>query len=76
MATEETTTRPRPYRPATTTGDLSTPVAAMVYIAWNGVWYYKFSASYPRCYRPNAAMIIEACRDTEEIPEPGSIVQR
>ncbi|MEM7322208.1 MAG: GNAT family N-acetyltransferase [Actinomycetota bacterium] len=39
------------------------PVAAMIYFAWNGVWYYKFGASYPRTYRPNAAMIIEACRE-------------
>jgi hypothetical protein len=27
------------------------------------VWYYKFSASYPRRYRPNSAMIMEACRE-------------
>ena len=40
-----------------------TAVAAMVYFAYNGVWYYKFGASYPRNYRPNAAMIIEACRE-------------
>lgn len=40
-------------------------VAAMVYLAYNGVWYYKFSASYPRRYRPNAALIIEACREGE-----------
>lgn len=39
------------------------PVAAMVYFAWNGVWYYKFGASYDRPYRPNAAMIVEACRE-------------
>jgi hypothetical protein len=39
------------------------PVAAMVYLAFNGVWYYKFSASYPRHYRPNGALIIEACRE-------------
>ncbi len=43
-----------------------TPVAAMVYFAWNGVWYYKFSASYPRRYRPNSAMIMEACREGAE----------
>lgn len=42
------------------------PVAAMVYFAYNGVWYYKFGASYPRSYRPNAAMIIEACRGGAE----------
>lgn len=41
------------------------PVAAMVYLAYNGVWYYKFSASYPRHYRPNGALIIEACREGE-----------
>lgn len=39
------------------------PVASMVYFAWNGVWYYKFSASYPRQYRPNAAMLMAACRE-------------
>lgn len=39
------------------------PVAAMVYLAWNGVWYYKFSASVARNYRPNAALLIEACRE-------------
>lgn len=41
------------------------PVAAMIYFAWNGIWYYKFSASYPRQYRPNAAMIMAACREGE-----------
>ncbi len=43
-----------------------TPVASMIYFAWNGVWYYKFSASYPRRYRPNSAMIMEACREGAE----------
>ena len=43
-----------------------TPVAAMVYFAWNGVWYYKFSASIQRTYRPNSAMIMEACREGAE----------
>ncbi len=42
------------------------PVAAMVYLAWNGVWYYKFSASVARNYRPNAALLIEACREGVE----------
>lgn len=42
------------------------PVAAMVYLAWNGVWYYKFSASLARNYRPNAALLIEACREGVE----------
>ena len=42
------------------------PVAAMIYFAWDGVWYYKFSASYPRRYRPNSAMIMEACREGAE----------
>ncbi len=41
------------------------PVAGMVYFAYNGVWYYKFGASYPRPYRPNAAMIMSACREGE-----------
>lgn len=41
------------------------PVAGMVFFAWNGVWYYKFGASYEADYRPNAAMIIEACREAE-----------
>ncbi|MDH3679949.1 MAG: GNAT family N-acetyltransferase [Acidimicrobiia bacterium] len=49
-----------------TAEDHSGPVASMVYLAWNGVWYYKFSASLPRGYRPNAAMIIEACRHGAE----------
>lgn len=40
-------------------------VAGMIYLAWNGVWYYKFSASYPRRYRPNNALIMEACREGE-----------
>ena len=39
------------------------PVAGMVYFAWNGVWYYKFSASYPRQYRPNAAMLMAGIRE-------------
>ncbi|MGI9594965.1 MAG: GNAT family N-acetyltransferase [Acidimicrobiales bacterium] len=39
------------------------PVGGMVYFAFNGVWYYKFGASYPRNYRPNAAMLIAACRE-------------
>ncbi len=39
------------------------PVASMIYFAFNGVWYYKFSASFPRQYRPNAAMIIAACQE-------------
>ena len=43
-----------------------TPVASMIFFAWAGVWYYKFSASYPRRYRPNAAMIMEACREGAE----------
>ncbi len=43
--------------------DDGTPVAAMVLFAWNDRWYYKFSASYPRNYRPNAAMIMAACRE-------------
>ncbi len=43
-----------------------TAVAAMVFLAWNGVWYYKFAASSPRRYRPNAAMIMEACREGAE----------
>jgi hypothetical protein len=43
-----------------------TPVAAMIYIAWNDVWYYKFSASVARNYRPNAALLIEACREGTE----------
>lgn len=42
------------------------PVAGMVYFAWNGVWYYKFSASYDRRYRPNSAMLMEACREGAE----------
>lgn len=42
------------------------PIAAMVYLAWNGVWYYKFSASRPRKYRPNAALLMEACRHGTE----------
>lgn len=42
------------------------PVAGMVYFAWNGVWYYKFGASYPRQYRPNAAMLMAACREGED----------
>jgi len=37
-------------------------VASMVFLAWNGVWYYKFGASVERAYRPNAALINEACR--------------
>lgn len=41
------------------------PVAGMIYFAWKGIWYYKFSASYPRQYRPNAAMIMAACREGE-----------
>lgn len=49
-----------------TAEDESGPVASMVYLAWNGVWYYKFSASLPRGYRPNAAMIVEACRHGAE----------
>lgn len=43
-----------------------TAVASMIFFAWNGVWYYKFSASYPRHYRPNSAMIMEACREGAE----------
>ena len=39
------------------------PVAGMVYFAHEGIWYYKFGASYERTYRPNAAMIMEACRE-------------
>lgn len=39
------------------------PIATMVFFAWNGVWYHKFGASYPRTYRPNAAMVMEACRE-------------
>ena len=42
------------------------PIAAMVYLAWNGVWYYKFSTSVARNYRPNAALLIEACREGVE----------
>lgn len=42
------------------------PVGGMVYLAYDGGWYYKFGASYPRNYRPNAAMIIEACREGAE----------
>jgi hypothetical protein len=42
------------------------PVAGMVYFAWEDVWYYKFGASYPRQYRPNAAMLMAACREGEE----------
>ena len=43
--------------------DDGTPVAGMVYLAWEGVWSYKFSASVPRNgYRPNAALLMEACR--------------
>lgn len=41
-------------------------IAAMVYFAWNGIWYYKFSASYPRKHRPNGALIMEACRHGAE----------
>ncbi|MEM7272811.1 MAG: GNAT family N-acetyltransferase [Actinomycetota bacterium] len=39
------------------------PVAAMVFFAWDGIWYYKFSASYERSYRPNSAMLMAACRE-------------
>ncbi len=39
------------------------PVAGMVYFEHEGVWYYKFGASYPRSYRPNSAMIMAACRE-------------
>jgi hypothetical protein len=39
------------------------PVASMIYFACNDVWYYKFSASYPRSYRPNGAMIMAACHE-------------
>jgi hypothetical protein len=40
-----------------------TPVAGMVYFEHDGVWYYKFGASYPRSYRPNSAMILAACQE-------------
>lgn len=43
-----------------------TPVASMIFFAWNGTWYYKFSASVPRSYRPNAAMLMAACREGAE----------
>lgn len=39
------------------------PVASMVYFACEGVWYYKFGASYDRRYRPNSAMLMAACRE-------------
>ena len=42
------------------------PVAGMIYFAHAGVWYYKFSASYPRSYRPNAAMLMAACHEGED----------
>ncbi len=42
------------------------PVAAMVYLAWGDVWYYKFGASRPRKYRPNAATLMEAARHGAE----------
>ncbi|MGH1493187.1 MAG: GNAT family N-acetyltransferase [Acidimicrobiales bacterium] len=38
------------------------PVAGMIYFEHQGVWYYKFGASYPRSYRPNSAMIMAACQ--------------
>lgn len=38
------------------------PLAAMIFFVSEDVCYYKFSASYPAKYRPNAAMIMEACR--------------
>ncbi|MGI9597232.1 MAG: GNAT family N-acetyltransferase [Acidimicrobiales bacterium] len=39
------------------------PVAGMVYLECGGTWNYKFGASYPRTYRPNAALVVEACRE-------------
>jgi hypothetical protein len=41
-------------------------VAGMVYLEWGGTWNYKFGASYPRPYRPNAALVVEACREGAE----------
>jgi hypothetical protein len=38
----------------------------MVYLESGGTWNYKFGASYPRTYRPNAALVVEACREGAE----------
>lgn len=38
------------------------PVAGMTFFAWNGVWYYKFSASYENTVRPNPALMMQAIR--------------
>lgn len=42
------------------------PVAGVVLIECDGVWNYKFNASYPLPYRPNAALVVEACREGAE----------
>ncbi len=36
------------------------PIAGMTFFAWNGVWYYKFSASYDNDVRPNPALMMHA----------------
>lgn len=38
------------------------PVAGMTFFAWNGVWYYKFSASYENSVRPNPALMMHSIR--------------
>jgi len=42
------------------------PIAGMTFFAWNGVWYYKFSASVPNRLRPNPAVMMHAIRIAAE----------
>ena len=42
------------------------PIAGMTFFAHNGVWYYKFSASYPNDLRPNPALMMFAIRLADE----------
>jgi len=42
------------------------PIAGMTFFAYNGVWYYKFSASYPNTVRPNPALMMHAIEIASE----------
>lgn len=39
------------------------PVAGMVMIEAGDTWTYKYGASYPTAYGPNAALLVEACQE-------------
>jgi len=41
-------------------------LAGMTFFEWGDTWYYKFSASYPNEQRPNAALMMHACRLASE----------